>query len=134
MEPAFQTGDIVIIRDIHPDDIHIGDVITFHQSGNKYITHRVDAISHEQGNTLFTTKGDANNTIDEEKVPASAIMGKKLFHIPFMGYAAAFMSSTAGIFLFIVLPLLIYGGITVYQYTASKNKKESSHIKGRNYS
>lgn len=134
MEPTFQTGDIVIIRDTDPDDIQVGDVVTFRQSENKYITHRVNKISQYQGNMLFTTKGDANNTTDEEQVPTSSIMGKKLFHIPYIGYVATFISSKTGAFLFIFMPLLIYGWITVFQYTANKHKKVPSKIKGRNYS
>jgi len=67
-------------------------------------------------------------------VSESAIMGKKLFHIPYVGYVATFMNSIAGIFLFIVLPLLIYAGITLYQSIIDKNKKEAPQIKGRNHS
>jgi len=132
MEPAFQTGDMIIIRKSDPSHIRAGDIITFRQSG-RFVTHRVNAVKKEQENIAFQTKGDANNTIDEKLVPASSVIGKKEFHIPYAGYVARFMSSKAGIVIFIILPLILYSVLSIYQRLSPKNKTNSK-ITGRNYS
>src|SRR5699024_1272159 len=106
MQPTFQTGDMIVIQKTDAENIQVGDIITFHQSSNRFITHRVNVIKNEQGNIAFQTKGDANNTVDEKPVPASAMTGKQLFHIPYAGYVARFIGSPTGIGIFIILPLI----------------------------
>lgn len=128
MQPAFQTGDIIITRKMDATDIQVDDVITFRQSDNRFITHRVNAIQKEQDTISFQTKGDANNTIDKELVPIAAITGKKVFHIPYAGYVARFMSSPVGIIIFIILPLTLYGVLSFYQRSISKQSENVSKI------
>ncbi|MGA5690177.1 hypothetical protein [Cytobacillus pseudoceanisediminis] len=38
------------------------------------------------GERQFYTKGDNNNTVDEEIITAGDIAGKELFHIPKLGF------------------------------------------------
>ena len=95
MVPAFDRGDAVVIEKLtKPEKAELkkGDVIQF-ISGTKYVVHRiVEVSSDEYGNPLFVTKGDANNTIDMDKVPIDQVIGKVACVIPFIGYPSVWLS------------------------------------------
>lgn len=71
MEDRIHAGDYIFIY--KKDTYNIGDVVTFRVE-NGYITHRIIKID----NDTVTTKGDANNTEDEE-ISKDKIVGKVLF-------------------------------------------------------
>src|SRR5665647_984642 len=87
MVPLFLPGDVVISKTVSPSELNVGDVITFQAPNSKpgtFVTHRI--ISIEKGEKrFFQTKGDANNAQDDFKVPASNVIGKLVFVIPFFG-------------------------------------------------
>ena len=104
MTPVMLPGDMIIVRSVEPNELSVGDVIAFKDPGGKpntLITHRV--ISLEEGEErLFQTKGDANNAEDDFKVPASNVVGRLIFVIPFAGYLPE-TSKDKNIFLFTVI-------------------------------
>ena len=55
---------------------------------------------------LFTTKGDANEDPDGEKVPAKDVVGKVMFSIPFIGAVVAYAKTLPGFVLFIIVPTI----------------------------
>ena len=54
------------------DDIHVGDVVSFHNEG-KIISHRVTSIGADDDGTYFITQGDNNPAADPLKVRFSQI-------------------------------------------------------------
>ena len=59
-------------------DVKVGDVISFFDpagNGTSIVTHRVIEIVEEDGEILFRTRGDNNNTEDKELVPAENLVG-----------------------------------------------------------
>ena len=56
-----------------------GDIITFH-NGDTVVTHRV--VKKEKD--IFITKGDANKTEDPVPAEASQIIGRVVFHLPYL--------------------------------------------------
>lgn len=92
MQQSFPVGSLIFVRDATPEEIQVGDPITF-RSGTLTITHRVVAIDNE--NRVFTTKGDNNNT--SEITPFDNLKGKALdFCIPGMGYFSAWFITAQG--------------------------------------
>jgi len=72
MEPLIDKGDIIISKSVDPDDIQVGDVISFVDPGsstNAILTHRVIAIDddNEDGIRYATTAGDNNTIRDYER-------------------------------------------------------------------
>lgn len=110
MRPVLEPGDLVIDKMPDVDEIKVEDIITFRQE-EKYITHRVIGIVKENGQTLYQTKGDANNTEDDTLISQSEVIGGYAFHIPKAGLFLEFARGKVGIFLLIVLPaiLLVFG-------------------------
>lgn len=104
MEPAISTGSILVSRPVSPDEIRVGDIITFTGSAReRLITHRVTAIGQSDG-IVFTTKGDANNAQDPIPVPAENVVGKVIVHLPFIGFIMSFAKTMPGIILMLVIP------------------------------
>lgn len=106
MRPALEPGDLVIDKKPDVNEIKVNDIITFKQQ-EKYITHRVIGIVNENGQTLYQTKGDANNVEDDILTPQNAVVGGYAFHIPKAGLFLEFARGKVGVFLLIVLPALL---------------------------
>lgn len=79
MEPELYTGDLIFIKETN--DYEVGDVVVF-QSGNIPTVHRIIKIEDNK----VTTKGDNNNTADEELIFIWQIKGEVVGRIPLVGY------------------------------------------------
>ena len=103
MTPDIAVGSVVIIDTaVSPDEVAIGDVITyFSESGtSKTVTHRV--IDTESGG--FITQGDANIVADRGVVTSEQLIGTVSGSVPYIGYAAHTVSSSTGYWLLILIP------------------------------
>lgn len=99
MEDTLSVGDIIIIKE---ENRYIkGDIISFYE-GDDIITHRIIE-ENEEG---YVTKGDANNAADSKTVKTSAVAGKKLAVIPYIGYIKIVLSTPVGL----IFAFLICGG------------------------
>lgn len=98
MEPSIMTGDIIIIKS--NNQYNINDVITFEDTQNRRVTHRII----DNNDNKIITKGDANKSKDSEKINKSQIIGKVVFVIPKLGYLVSFGKSFWGLLFFIIVP------------------------------
>ncbi|MEA4920934.1 MAG: signal peptidase I [Clostridiaceae bacterium] len=127
MEPAFHVGSLIYVRSVNPENIKVGDAITFKMSEDMVATHRVIEIDAE--NQCFYTKGDANNTPDASPVHFTDLKGKAVFTIPKLGFFSnwvmsppgSYIAMTAGgvLLLLILLPDMLFG-------TEEKKKSKQS--------
>ena len=110
MEPAIQTGSIVIVRPIVPDTIRKGDIIMYSSLDMKSLTtHRVVTVEYEP--TLkFITRGDANNNSDIIPIAPGQIVGIVAFTIPYLGLLTQFIKTPLGFTLFFLIPAVILIG------------------------
>ncbi len=110
MKQSFPVGSLIFVRDAVPEEIEVGDPITFN-SGTLTITHRVVAIDNSQ--RTFTTKGDNNQT--SERVSFDSLKGKALnFSVPYMGYFSAWFITTQGrMITIIILSCLLLLGMVI---------------------
>lgn len=82
MEPSIATGSVVYVRPDHLEKIQAGDVIAF-RKGTVTVIHRV--VRLDESKKGYVTKGDNNEIEDASPVPFSQVIGKVLFHIPYVG-------------------------------------------------
>lgn len=88
MEPAYNTGGMVVTKPAEVNDIKVGDVILFRQiliEEEARICHRVIDIEEIDGNLFFQTKGDANEYSDSDPVSSQNLIGKTILYIPNVG-------------------------------------------------
>lgn len=95
MRPGMPPGSLVVTRPVQPQDLHIGDVITFQlRSGQPEVaTHRIAGIgTTTTGERVFTTRGDANDADDVKPVRAVQVRGKRWYALPYVGYLNSFLT------------------------------------------
>lgn len=116
MVPTIKVEDAIIILREEPEQLKVGDIITFNSSDPRYsgltITHRIVGIEKSKDeNLLFRTKGDNNNSEDTALVPADNIYGRVILKIPKIGYIQYILTQSYGWLLLVVIPCL---GIVIY--------------------
>ncbi|MBR3324690.1 MAG: signal peptidase I [Clostridia bacterium] len=117
MEPNYNIGDLIIIRETSIQDLKVGDVINYVLDNKKdTVTHRISDIIVENGETLYQTKGDNNNSVDNELVHPNQIQGTLVFKISKLGSVLTNMLTGTGI---VIICLLI-----IVSYFRSSRKEE----------
>lgn len=97
MEPAYHVGSIIYVMKVDPAELKLGDPVTFRLAGSTVATHRIVEVLNEGTPQLaFRTKGDANQVVDGV-TPASAIIGKPVFTVPYLGYISSFIQKPQGL-------------------------------------
>ena len=130
MSGEFETEDTIIIRQIkNESEIKIGDIITFKVDENTLVTHRV---VKNENDTEYVTKGDANNSVDTQKVKFKDIEGKYLFKTIILGKIIKIIQSPIGINFVLILPVLIIA-IIVINDKDKENKKNMRKEKRLKY-
>lgn len=137
MEPIIKVKDAVLVRRCEEDDIKVGDVVTYRSMDEAFygilITHRVVNIQYENGQKIFITKGDNNDTVDRKPITFSQIQGKVAMRIPKIGYLKYFLTDYYGWITLVVIPSL---GIVIYDimklFKNISNKSSSSKSKDTN--
>lgn len=122
MEPELPVGSLVLVQPTAYEGIHIGDDITFVRDQNlTLVTHRV--IEKDDKTQFITTQGIANNSADAP-VNYQNVVGKVIFHIPYIGHFVIWISTTKGkIICEIIIVAIVAFSILI---SKSDNEKKSS--------
>lgn len=124
MEPEILPGDLVITKNVDPEEIAVGDIISFREDETTIVSHRVTEVLTEEG-LAFHTKGDANIGADAGTVLPEDIEGRYILRIGRLGAFALFLQTPLGLFIFVIIPLCLF---ILYDIVSRKlrNKKEKS--------
>lgn len=97
MEPTYSKGDLIYVKAVNPNEIRVGDPITFVANEQLVVaTHRVIRVDSQ--NRCFYTKGDANETEDQKPVRFENVKGVPQFSIPLLGYVSDYISHPPGMY------------------------------------
>lgn len=128
MNPAFDTGSLVIVKPTPPEKVKEGDIITFKGAGDSQglTSHRVVAVNDTPQGLTYTTKGDANEVLDPVPIESNKLIGTIILAIPYLGYMMDFMRTKQGILIFVLLPavLLILYELIKLIVSVKKEKEE----------
>lgn len=87
MEPTLKVGGILYYEKIDLKDFKIDDILVY-KTKDHIISHRIVDIVDDG----FITKGDANNSIDNNLINKNQVLGKGTdWSIPYIGYYADFI-------------------------------------------
>jgi signal peptidase len=109
MEPTLATGDVVVVEHVRPEQVRVGDVVTYRNPEGSLVTHRVRAIHRGRERYSVVTKGDANNATERWTIAAGGELSRALYRVPLAGRVLARTSSPTGKLVLIVAPLLLLG-------------------------
>lgn len=133
MEPTFLTGSIIAVTPLEGEEkknLKEGDVITYVDSEERLITHRVIGIKTSGEHVMYETKGDNNDAADLDPVLSENVQAiYSGFTIPYAGYFINFAQSKEGSAILLIVPgllLIAYAAYSIYQGLKeldSRNKK-----------
>ena len=123
LDVHFNAGDIIIVKNLKdPTTLKKGEIISF-MSANKdswgeTITHMIYAVETDSsGNVVgYVTYGTNTGAIDDELVTPETVLGKYVGKLPLVGRFFAFVKSTPGYIICILVPfllLILYNGANV---------------------
>lgn len=127
MEPTFYKDDLVIVKRCKMQELKKGDIITFKQD-DRTISHRMIAITQENGEFKFITKGDNNDILDKETVEMKDVYGKVLFSVKRIGKFIHYIQNARGLINIVIFIIIIYVLISLRD-----NQKNSRKIKRKKY-
>lgn len=93
MSGAINKGDIVVIHKINNnyDKLDVGQVLVYEYQGNVIVHRIVDKVEID-GVYYFSTKGDANISVDNIIIEEDMIVGVVSFRIPYLGYPTVWLN------------------------------------------
>ena len=122
MEKEIHKGDLIITKIIEPSTLKINDVIAFRDEENTVTTHRIIDMIERDGNTYFVTKGDNNNTQDQNLVEYKDVEGIYVGRVPLVGNILNELAKPVNAVILVMGITIIF--ILLFQRTSRKIKLE----------
>ena len=91
MTGEINKGDAVIYEKYDGQTLQEGTVVVFTKNNKSLIVHRIVDVQHLNGTVYYTTKGDANDSVDSGSITAADLRGVVLFKIPYIGEASLWL-------------------------------------------
>jgi len=128
MRPSFKKGDMIFVKLTDPDEIEIGDVITFNPGSTKnaYLTHRVVGFTDNRAGTpgnYIITRGDTNDT-DDLPVASKMLIGKKVASVPKAGGVLQFIRNN--FVLSLIILICFFASIFMFKWYFAKPPDEDA--------
>lgn len=138
MDVHFNAGDIVLIKNVKdPTKLAAGDIIAFmstnEESYGETVTHMIREVKKtEDGKVLgYVTFGTNTGTNDEALVEPSYILGSYTGKLPGVGNFFAFVKSTPGYIVCILVPfllLILYNGVNVIRLFRQYKREQTEML------
>lgn len=106
MEPAIPLGSIVLTKS--ENSYREGEIISFNNKAGQTVTHRIIKTKQSPDGSVFTLKGDANNSVDGEEIDNREVIGKVFLTVPFVGKLVAFLKTLPGFLILIIIPAVVF--------------------------
>ena len=111
MQDTFAVGDMSVSKEVDPQTLEVGDIITFTSidpvNYEQVVTHKIREITTYEGEPAFVTYGTTTGVDDAYPVPFENVIGEYQFRLPKMGYFFQFLKTPAGYFTIILIPVLL---------------------------
>jgi signal peptidase I len=92
MSPSIAVGSLIVVQSARPESVSVGQVITY-ALPDRIVTHRVEAISEQDGHLAFVTRGDANDVSDPWLAEPQGDIGAVRVTVPLAGFIVAAVQS-----------------------------------------
>lgn len=123
MEPVYEVGDVLIAKEVSPEDIKIDDDIVYRGNkgsfDGKIVTHRVIDIQKDGENYKITTKGVANTEKDPEIIQEQ-VYGKIVYKVKTLSFLGKLISNIYIFYFIIFIPI----AIIIYRQIRILTKKD----------
>lgn len=117
MIPKYQIGDVILVKEVDPNEIKIGDDVTYQgEKGSMkgmIVTHRVIDIEEVDGKRIFHTKGIANK-LEDPTINASQITGVVQSKMYILSFICVLLNNKYVFYFCGILPLTIYVAFRIF--------------------
>lgn len=101
--PRIGEGDLIFCRKVAPEDICVGDLVTFFPE-NSWNSMNMSTVAAVEGDSVILRAPNDDNTAE---FPAEKVIGAFRFSIPHLGSGMTFLSTIPGFLLCVVLPTIL---------------------------
>lgn len=122
MEPEIPVGSLIFIEEVRPQDIEIGDVVTFSTSGEITVTHKV--IGYELSQDALITHGVGNADGVNEITPFKSVVGRVVFSVPVIGRVFLFISTSRGKVIAVTFVVALYILSVIFETIGSDSSED----------
>lgn len=127
MIPKYEVGDVLVSKEIPPEDIKVGDDIVYTgKEGSfkdKVVTHQVIFIEKENENYRIITKGIANTAQDPE-ITQNEVMGKVIYRFGLLSFFQRAVSNNYVFYFVVFVPIALITYKQIRNATASVEDEE----------
>lgn len=123
MEPTIMKGDLIIVKKVNSNYLKAKDIIAFRNKDKTITSHRIIKVDKIDSKLYFKTKGDNNNTMDEDVVVAKDVEGIYVSRIPELGNFLMYIQTIQGFITVTMFLLLIF---SIYYFISSKIEKKKN--------
>lgn len=114
MVPTLQVGDVILSKQVAPEEIHLGDIVTYEcRSGRlegQTITHRVALEPEERGGVYYyRTKGDKEGASLDDEISYDQVKGRYVKTLHLIDKLYSFFLSPGGLIAFIAVIVVLFG-------------------------
>ena len=138
MDVHFSAGDIILIQNVDdPTKLAPGDIIAFLSTNDvsygETVTHMIREVKRDASGKLlgYVTFGTNTGTDDEALVEPAYVLGKYTGKLPGVGNFFAFVKSTPGYIICILIPfllLILYNGINVIRLFRKYRREQTEML------
>ena len=110
MVPKYEVGDVLISKEINPDEIKVGDDIAYLGTKESYkgkiVTHRIIDIENKNNDMVIHTKG-VSNILEDPVITNNKIYGKVERRLALISIINKTIKNKYGFFFIIFVPLVL---------------------------
>ena len=107
MEPEYEKGDILVVKEIDTNKIEVGQDIVYEgaegQVAGRIVTHRVIKIEETEEGKVFHTKG-INSMAEDPIVKQNQIFGKVVYKMIFLSLINKLMYNIYIFYFIVIIP------------------------------
>ena len=136
MVPEYQVGDAILVITTKPEELQVGDDITYlglkDTFADKIVTHRIVEIGKNKDESYkITTKGIANDK-EDPTINETQVYGKVVYKIKSISYINGIIGNLYGMYFVIVVPMAIMIFVEYINYKKDKKKEDEEEEEEKN--
>ena len=133
MAPQYNVGDVLISKETAPEDVEIGDSVTYlgvyGSFTNKIVTHEVTSIAKDDnGDLIFHTKGIAN-LVEDPPVHEEQLYGVVVWRPIILSIVYKIVTTKFGLFFLVILPIFYIIGSEILYSMLEREEKRRNKLK-----
>lgn len=124
MENTIKKGDLIIVETVDAENLTKDKVIAFRDAEGTVTTHRIIEIVEDETGKYYVTKGDNNNSQDQNLVEPKDVEGIYKGRIPGVGNILNALAQPTTIVILVLGITLIFG---LGFYVSTKKQRDKEH-------